>query len=49
VGDTTLVRETFDASNGKATWLLRMTKTFDRHRSSMESTLERIAWLTERR
>jgi uncharacterized protein YndB with AHSA1/START domain len=43
----TLVRESFDATRGRGTWLLHRTSTFERNRKAMESTLERIAWLTE--
>jgi uncharacterized protein YndB with AHSA1/START domain len=47
--DGTLVRETFDATNGRGTWYLRLSRAFAKNRTGMEQTLERIAWLTERR
>lgn len=49
VAGGTLVHETFDATRGRFTRLLRLLRTFEHHRKAMESTLERIAWLTERR
>lgn len=47
VAGGTRVRESFDASNGRGTWVLRAMNVFERNRNAMEATLERIAWLTE--
>lgn len=48
-GGSTLARETFDASRGRGTRLLHLFGIVDRNRRGMEQTLERLAWLTERR
>ena len=41
------VRELFDWSNGRGQWFLRLTKTPQKNRRSMEQTLERLAGVVE--
>jgi uncharacterized protein YndB with AHSA1/START domain len=43
----TRVRESFDWSHGRGQWFLRITKTPEKNRRSMEQTLQRLAQLVE--
>jgi uncharacterized protein YndB with AHSA1/START domain len=47
VDGATRVRESFDWSHGRGQWFLRITKTPEKNRRSMEHTLERLAGLVE--